>query len=207
VTTLIVLAKEPRPGHSKTRLTPPLAPDQAAAWAEAALITTLAAARQCEATRKVVALDGERGEWLGDGFDVVPQRGDGQAARLAAVFADITGPAVLIGMDTPQVTSGLIDLAFRRLRRPPIDAVLGPATDGGWWMIGMRRPDPRVFYGVRMSRDDTGAQQLAALTALGLRTSLMPLLRDVDTHEDALAVSALVPESPFGEVVQRALVY
>ncbi len=201
-----MLAKEPRPGHSKTRLTPPLSPAEAAEVAEAALRTTLAAARACSAQRLVLALDGAVGEWLGEGFEVIPQRGAGQAERLGAAFADVPGPAVLIGMDSPQVSPELIDLAFARLRRPPLDAVLGPAADGGWWAIGMRRPDPRVFHGVGMSSDDTGERQLARLGELGFRTSLLPELRDVDTYDDALAVAEMIPETPFGRLVNRALV-
>ena len=70
----------------------------------------------------------------------------------------------------------------------------------------MRRPDPRVFHGVGMSSDDTGERQLARLGELGFRTSLLPELRDVDTYDDALAVAEMIPETPFGRLVNRALV-
>src|SRR5437879_13200717 len=84
---IIVVAKEPRPGRVKTRLCPPCSPTEAAALAEAALRDTLAASVRTEpAGRVVLALDGEPGPWLPRGGDVVRQRGNGLAARLAAVF-------------------------------------------------------------------------------------------------------------------------
>ena len=131
-----MLAKEPRPGHSKTRLTPPLSPAEAAEVAEAALRTTLAAARACSAQRLVLALDGAVGEWLGEGFEVIPQRGAGQAERLGAAFADVPGPAVLIGMDSPQVSPELIDLAFARIAAAP--AGRGARPRGRRRLVGNR---------------------------------------------------------------------
>ena len=118
--TLIVVAKAPVPGRVKTRLTPPLHPEQAAMLARAALEDTLAAVgRSRLATRRVVALDGEPDGLLPEGFELVAQRGGGLAERLAAAFEDIGGPALLIGMDTPQVTPDLLDagLADARERR------------------------------------------------------------------------------------------
>ena len=106
-------------------------------------------------------------------------------------------------MDTPQVTSALLDLACTMLEQPGTDAVLGPAEDGGWWAIGLRRADPAVFRGVPMSQPDTGTQQLARLRALGLRTATLPALRDVDTILDALAVAALAPDTRFAAAIRE----
>jgi glycosyltransferase A (GT-A) superfamily protein (DUF2064 family) len=99
---LLVIAKAPEPGRSKTRLCPPCSPEQAAALAEAALTDTLRAVAATPADERVLVLDGTPGDWLPEGFRVVPQRGDGLDERLAAAFADAGGPALLIGMDTPQ---------------------------------------------------------------------------------------------------------
>ena len=199
---IIVMAKAPAPGRVKTRLCPPCTPEEAAVLAEAALVDTLTAARSSSADRVVLALDGEPGPWLPAGVDVVSQRGNGFGERLAAAWTDIGGPAVQIGMDTPQVTSALLDLACTVLEQPDTDAVLGPAEDGGWWAIGLRRADPAVFRGVRMSRPDTGTQQLARLGALGLRTATLCGLRDVDTVDDALAVAALAPDTRFAAAIR-----
>src|SRR5919204_2861516 len=97
---LIVIAKAPLPGRSKTRLSPPLTLEAAARLAEAALRDTLACVAGVAAARRVVALDGEPGDWLPAGFEVVPQRGNGLDERLAAAFEEVGEPAVLIGMDT-----------------------------------------------------------------------------------------------------------
>jgi rSAM/selenodomain-associated transferase 1 len=200
--TLVVMAKAPVPGRVKTRMTPPLRPEQAAVLARAALEDTLAAVgRSRLAGRRVVALDGEPDGWLPDGFELVAQRGDGLAQRLIEAFDDIGGPALLIGMDTPQVTTGLLDAGLAALAGGA-DAVLGPATDGGYWAIGLARPDPRVFDGVPMSRPDTGAAQRARLVELGFETHYLPPLRDADTFEDARSVATAAPGARFAAAVR-----
>ena len=114
------------PGRVKTRLTPPLSPEEAAALACAALEDTLAAmAGSRLAERLVVALDGEPGGWLPAEFELIAQRGEGQAERLAAAFEDVGDPALLVAMDTPQVTPELLDAGLARLA-DGADAVLRP---------------------------------------------------------------------------------
>lgn len=191
MSTVIVIAKAPVPGRAKTRLTPPCTPDEAARLAGAALADTLEAVLACGATRRVLALDGPAGDWLPDGFEVVPQRGDGLGERLAAAFEDTDEAAFLVGMDTPQVTPDLLDAG---LAHP---CALGLAADGGWWGLALPFPDARVFAGVPMSAADTGARQLARLEALGLEPAELPVLRDVDTIADAHAVAALAPRTRF----------
>jgi rSAM/selenodomain-associated transferase 1 len=202
-TTLIVIAKSPVPGRVKTRLCPPCSPDQAATIAAAALTDTLATVAATRATGRVLALDGARGPWIPDGFVIVPQIGAGLDERLANAFAAVSGPAVLVGMDTPHITPALLKHAERTLHQPDIDAVLGLAEDGGWWAIGLRRADPRVFVGVPMSTPQTGRAQLDRLASLGLRTAMLPTLRDVDTFSDALAVAAEIPASRFASAVEH----
>jgi rSAM/selenodomain-associated transferase 1 len=194
--TLLVIAKSPAPGRVKTRLTPPCTPEQAAELAGAALSDTLAAAtRTRRAARRVLVLDGAPGAWLPRGFAVVPQRGDGLAARLAAAFQAAGGPAFLVGMDTPQVTPELLDEGLGALEHA--DASFGASLDGGYWGIGLRRADVEAFGGVPMSEASTGAAQRLRLAALGLRTAVLPPLRDVDTIADARAVAAEAPGSRF----------
>lgn len=194
---VIVMAKAPSPGRTKTRLCPPLTLPQAASVARAALEDTLHSVLRADGEPPVVALDGEPGPWLPAGFEVIPQRGDGLAERLAAAFDDVAGPALLIGMDTPHVTPELLSAGFRALGTKGVDAVLGPAVDGGWWSLGLRRPDPRVFLGVPMSTPFTGAVQRHRLAALGLRVRTLPTLRDVDRIEDAVWVAERFPGSRF----------
>src|SRR4051812_21388413 len=145
---LIVLAKAPVAGRVKTRLCPPCAPEEAALLATAALRDTLRAVAATKAARRVCVLDGEPGGWLPPHIEVLPQRGGGLDARLAAAFADVGTPALLIGMDTPQVTSHHLQDGLARLAEA--DAVLGLAPDGGYWTIGLRRADDALFHGVPM---------------------------------------------------------
>ncbi len=192
MSTLLVIAKEPRPGRVKTRLTPPFTPDEAAALAEASLADTLRAVAATPARRRVLVLAGAPGPWLPPGFDVVPQCAGGLDARLADAFAGCAGPALLIGMDTPQVTPELLDVDFAGC-----DAYFGPAEDGGFWALGLARPDPALLRGVPMSTPVTGAVQRERLRAAGLRVRDLPPLRDVDTAADARAVAALAPHGRF----------
>ena len=190
-----VMAKAPVPGRVKTRLCPPCTPEEAAGIAEAALADTLAAVATCAADRRVIALDGAPGEWLPEGFEIVPQRGQGLASRLAGVWAVVGGPGIQIGMDSPQVTGAMLDDALDRLLAPRVDAVLGPAVDGGWWAIGFRRAVRGAFDDVPMSTPVTGARQRLRLAELGLRVADLPVLRDLDTIDDALELAALLPDS------------
>ncbi|MGI5127918.1 TIGR04282 family arsenosugar biosynthesis glycosyltransferase [Pseudonocardia sp. CA-107938] len=214
---LIVLAKAPVPGRVKTRLCPPATRDEAAELAAAALLDTLAAASAVPGALPVVALAGNVGEGaraaavagaLGD-CTVIGQRGAGLGARIAAAHADAAAllpgrSSLQIGMDTPQVDPALLGDCAARLARA--DAVLGPADDGGWWLLGLR--DPRaatLIADVPTSRDDTGAATLAALRAGGLRVAIAPQLRDVDTAADAAAVAALAPRTRFAAAAARVL--
>ena len=191
-TTLLVIAKQPAPGRVKTRLVPPFTREQAAALAEAALADTLDIVAMAPARRRLLVLDGEPGAWLPAGFDVVPQGRGLLDERLADAFTAVHGPALLIGMDTPQVTPDLLTVDWQGA-----DAVFGPAADGGFWALGLRVPDPALLRGVPMSASSTGAIQRSRLVAAGLRVVDLPLLRDVDTAADVMAVARQAPRSRF----------
>ena len=205
--TILVIAKEPRPGHAKTRLCPPCTPQESAAIATAALFDTFETVARTPVRRRIAVLDGRAGRWLPAGFEVVPQSSGRLAQRLGAAFAGTDGPTVLVGMDTPQLTSPLLTGALIDLMVS--DAVLGRACDGGWWAIGLHHPDARVFDGLPMSTAQTGSRQLERLRKLGLRTHVLPELRDVDHFSDARAVAAAMPpNSRFArtvETVSRAI--
>jgi rSAM/selenodomain-associated transferase 1 len=194
---LIVLAKAPVAGRSKTRLCPPLVPTEAAVLAEAALSDTLRVVASVPGVRKVLALEGDPGSWLPPGFELTGQRGGGLADRLAGAFAYVGGPALLVGMDTPQLTRAQLTRAIGRLAAPGVDAVLGRADDGGYWTIGLEAPDERVFDGVPMSSPRTCEAQRVRLASLGMRVTELEALRDVDTIEDARAVAAEAPRTRF----------
>ncbi|WP_405591708.1 DUF2064 domain-containing protein [Streptomyces sp. NBC_01190] len=203
MTTLLVIAKEPRPGRVKTRLTPAYTPREAARLAEAALVDTLATVLAAPATRRVLVLDGTPGSWLPPGIEVVPQAAGGLDLRLAAAFGRCRGPALLIGMDTPQVTVEILRPALEPAGWPPDSAWFGPAVDGGFWALGLAEPDPALLAGVPMSTPETGGRQRERLVSAGLTVRELPPLRDVDTAADAALVAALAPHTRFAAALAR----
>jgi uncharacterized protein len=196
IDTLIVLAKQPRPGSVKTRLQPALTAVQAADVATAALRDTLRAAENAPARQRILAFDGDVRGWLPLGWRHVVQPTDALDARLTHAFtAAGRGPALLVGMDTPQLQPHHL-IAFDAVT---YDACLGLCPDGGYWAIGFSNPQAATpsITGIPMSRTDTGPRQYARLVELGLRVQLLPSLVDVDTIDDAIEVARLVPESAF----------
>lgn len=204
---VIVLAKRPVPGRVKTRLTPPYSPQQAASLATAALEDTLRAVNATPVAERTLAFDRAPGGWLRTCYDHVPQRGDGLADRLGAAFADAYArrplPALLVGMDTPQLRPTSLADAAHALLDGAMDAVLGPAVDGGYWLVGLRRPHPHAFAGVPMSTPRTYAAQRARFDRLGLRTAVLPELTDVDDAVSAAAVASAAPHTAFARELAR----
>ncbi|MFE4493228.1 DUF2064 domain-containing protein [Streptomyces niveus] len=208
LTNLLVIAKEPLPGRVKTRLTPPYTPAEAALIAEAALADTLRTVLAVPARRHVLVLEGRPGPWLPPGIDVVPQCAGGLDERLAAAFAGCTGPTLLVGMDTPQITPELLDPVghFGTSAHFDRDAWFGPADDGGFWALGLAAPEcapPDLIHGVPMSVPETGAVQRRRLVDAGLTVRDLPQLRDVDSASDAAYVAALAPHGRFAATLRR----
>lgn len=210
MTTLILIAKAPVAGRVKTRLCPPCTPAEAAALAAAAIhdtATAMESAARC-GDRLVLALDrpcaANGRPRLATRFadwEVHPQRGGGLDARIAAAFSDSgSGPALLVGMDTPQITPEMLRVAATALTTHR--SVIGPAADGGFWLVGARRPDPALFVGVPMSRSDTGAHQRRRLVAAGLQPCELDELVDVDTIADANAVARAAPHTRFAATLR-----
>jgi uncharacterized protein len=203
---VLLMAKAPVPGSAKTRLGERVGMDQAATLASAALTDTIEA---CEAAfgpdRCHLALTGDLGRAVDGaglqerlaGWRVFPQRGADFAERLANAHRDSSrSPLVQVGMDTPQLTPDLPTEVAESLREA--DGVLGPAEDGGWWVLGLR--DPRradCLRGVAMSTPSTYADTRAALAVRGVSLATAPTLRDVDTFADAEHVAALAPTTRF----------
>jgi glycosyltransferase A (GT-A) superfamily protein (DUF2064 family) len=212
---LLVVAKAPVAGFAKTRLASSVGARFAADLAAASLLDTVDSACAVPGVTVACALTGsletaERSAELTSALRscvVFPQHGADFAARLANAHAEIAArfpgmPVLQVGMDTPQVSSSLLASALDRLREA--DAVLGPATDGGWWALGLRRPaDAHVLRSVPMSQPDTGQRTLSALLDIGLRVELLPLLSDVDILADAIQVAAVAPASRFARALAR----
>jgi uncharacterized protein len=200
--TLLVIAKQPLAGRVKTRLAPPLTFEQAADVAGAALWDTLRAVARVPAGQRVLAFDGDATSWCPEGWRVSAQPGGGLDARLVAAFtAAGDGPAVLVGMDTPQLRAEQL-MAWDRDR---FDACLGPASDGGYWAIGFTDPTvaAAAIAGIPMSLGTTREHQLTRLDELGLRVQILDELTDVDTIDTAREVASEAPHSAFAHALTR----
>ena len=200
--TALIVAKAPVPGLAKTRLAAALGDRVAAGIAAAALLDTLDAVADTHLAAKVVAMTGDlasacQSEAIRErlsGFTVVEQRGDSFADRLANAHADAASaagpmPVLQIGMDTPQVTAELLTRCARALLGA--HAVVGPARDGGWWLLGVAdAATAECLRLVPMSRPDTGAMTYAALLQTGSPVIVLEELADVDTVADISVVRA-----------------
>jgi rSAM/selenodomain-associated transferase 1 len=208
----LVVAKAPVPGRVKTRLGAVIGMEAAARMAAAALLDTLGTCRAAF-DEWHLALDGDlRGARFEDalrdqltGWTIHAQRGGSLGERLARAHADAAGqgPTVQIGMDTPQVTAGDLRRVARACKEG--NAVLGPAADGGWWVLALR--DPAAAEGlaaVPMSQSDTHRATREALERAGLHVVAAPMLRDVDTVSDADAVVESVVDGNFRRAWREA---
>ncbi|MGI9083920.1 MAG: TIGR04282 family arsenosugar biosynthesis glycosyltransferase [Aeromicrobium sp.] len=204
--TVLVVAKAPVPGLAKTRIACDVGDVAAADLAAAALLDTLHTAT-ASGLSVVVALTGDLGAGarsheigaLLDELVVVPQVGDSFGDRLARAHldADAGHGVVQVGMDSPQIR--VDDLTEAASLFTDHSSVLGPAEDGGWWLLGVRRgSDASALASVEMSTASTGQHTMEVLPG---PTALLRTLRDVDTWHDACAVAADVPGSRFAAAV------
>ena len=206
--TVLVVAKAPVPGFAKTRIAAHIGDDAAAELAAAALLDTLQASVDSD-MRVVVALTGDldravrSDELRGALADlvVVPQQGETFGDRLARAHldADVGHGVVQVGMDSPQLTAGDLVGAADLLGHYP--SVLGPAEDGGWWLLGVRQgTDASTLATVEMSTASTCRHTREVLPA---PTALIRTLCDVDTWDDARDVADQVPHTRFAAAVSE----
>lgn len=190
---LIIFTRYPEPHRSKTRLIPLLGPEGAAALQGEMTRHTFAWAQKLAAKGSVsVQVRFEGGdqprmrESFGSGFPYHPQGPGDLGSRMAgafeAAFAAGAQRTMIIGTDCPDITPDLIEDAFERLASA--DLVLGPATDGGYFLVGLRQPYPALFEGISWGQETVLRQTRKRAQELGLTTSLLAALSDVDRPED-----------------------
>ena len=189
---IAVMAKAPRPGRVKTRLTPPLSPAAAARLARCFLIDTLARVRQVQRARGAVLYAPRTSRRvfrrMAAGFILVPQRSGDLGRRLALAFRDLLrlglGPVVVIGSDVPSLPASVLERAVTTLHDARVDGVIGPSEDGGYYLIGLRTPSPELFGGIAWSTPKVFEQTMTRARAHGLRLTTLRRCWDVDTPED-----------------------
>ena len=192
MTTIALIAKECLPGQVKTRLHPPMTLKQAARVAAACLDDTLAAVSPLHASRRILYFDGTNPPEAATGWELVPQATGSLDERLAHLFDICDDPTLVIGMDTPHLDPASLAPLFDRWAAD-VDAWFGPATDGGFWALALRKPDGSLVRGVPMSQETTGYQQRRRLNAAGLTIRELPTLTDVDTVADLAQAAIAAP--------------
>jgi rSAM/selenodomain-associated transferase 1 len=195
---LIVVAKRPAPGRTKTRLTPPLSIEQAAALYECLLRDTLDLVRRVPAVQPVIAyLPAHARDYfkeLAPDFQYVCQEGSDLGSRLDNALTHFLElgyrRVVIMNSDGPTLPVTSLIAAFQSLT-DDVDVVLGPCDDGGYYLIGLKRPAPRLLREVRMSTPDVVSDTMALATEEGLQVELLPVWYDVD---DAASLARLAAE-------------
>lgn len=186
---LIIFTRYPEPGQVKTRLIPVLGPRGAAELHRRLTMHTLCWAHEFSSRGGVeltVHFDGGdvnlMRKCFGADFPFVPQSSGDLGQRLTDALSDTCAPSIVIGTDCPALTAGHVHIAFAALGRA--DVVLGPATDGGYYMIGLKSPQPQLFANIPWGTDRVceTTRQHAERTRLVME--MLPTLSDIDRPED-----------------------
>jgi hypothetical protein len=195
-TVLFIFAKAPIPGQVKTRLCPPLTPDEAASLHGSIVLDMLERSRGAAGIDRVVACAPSADHVFfkileeRHGAGLLTQTGDDLGARMAhaigEAFAREYRRVLVIGTDLPTLPGSVFGEA--RALLDAHDLVLGPAHDGGYYLIGLRKSAPELFAGIPWSTDKVLAMTQQKAAALGLSIALLPVRRDIDTVEDLAAV-------------------
>lgn len=193
---LIVVAKQPVAGQVKTRIAATLGGEQASALYRCALEDTLELVGNHSEVEPVISYAPPNDEAraffaaLAPAFTLIPQHGTTFGERLLSAFEQMGSRAmhqmVLIGTDNPSLPRSYVDQAFAALDDPAVDAVLGPVSDGGYYLIGMRKPHPILFERIQWSTEFVAAETHVRAAEAGLRLVDIAPWYDLDTAADLL---------------------
>jgi hypothetical protein len=208
-----IVAKAPRAGEVKTRLCPPLAPDEAAALHHAFLGDTVELVAGMSGARGALvftpAVDEGYFSGLAPAFVRVAQQGRDLGARLhhafGALFATGAPAVVAIGADAPTLPAMFIADALARLTDRHADVVLGPTDDGGYYLVGMTRVHPALFDAIPWSTPAVLDTTLARADEVGLDVSLLPSWFDVDLPADLGRLESSLGDSSVSAPRTRAM--
>jgi len=186
---LIVFVKAPREGEVKTRLAATMGTKKACAAYREMVATVLRHIGALQSVELRFAPDDAGAEiqpWLQRDWIAQPQGEGDLGTRMLRAFEDSFAAGaervVVIGSDCPEAGSADVRTAWKELKSH--DVVLGPAIDGGYWLIGLRAAQPALFEGISWSGDQVLGQTLQRARTLGVRIQLLRILADIDTEED-----------------------
>ena len=195
---LAVMTKVPRAGHVKTRLVPPLSHAQAAQLNICFLRDTAAAILSCSARARgigvytPVGFESDYDGILPNDFELLAQRGDGFGERLRNAVEDLFAigfkAVCLIDSDSPTVPAGAYRQAVDALLVRDVDVVLGPSDDGGYYLVGMKQMQERLFQEIDWSTERVFEQTIERANELRLKLELLPVCYDID---DAAALQRI----------------
>ena len=200
---LVIMAKAPAVGRTKTRLCPPLTPAQAAQLYEALLRDTIHLAADLDDTQLAIALTPPEAtelfeRWSPPGTLLLPVCGADIGECLDRVLGSLLDAGhrgvMALNSDGPTLPAAYLRQALAQLDQA--DVVLGPGEDGGYYLIGQRAPHPRLFYEIDWSTARVLAQTLARAESLGLSVALLPPWYDVDTALDLDRLRAEIETLP-----------
>ncbi len=190
---IAVMAKAPRAGQVKTRLVPPLSQEEAAELYRCLLLDKLLQVGQLSGVDPYLAYTPieARQSMLSlapQAFTLIPQVGSDLGDRLHRLSAILLergyGGVILIDSDTPTLPTDYLVDAIARLQSASTDLVVGPAEDGGYYLIGLKRPCRALFDGIPWSGPAVLAETLGRASAQRLQVSTLPAWFDVDTPDD-----------------------
>lgn len=194
---VVVFAKAPIVGEVKTRLCPPLTPDEAASLHGSLVMDMLERCQAVKGCDRILAGSPDRTHPFFKAMEgrfkvkLWEQVGEDLGARMARTFQDGLESSyhslMIVGTDIPGITSQMMTQALTALTEH--DLVLGPTVDGGYYLIGLRKHVPELFQGIPWSTDQVYARTEQKAKALGLSLKILPTLRDIDTIEDLQAVT------------------
>jgi rSAM/selenodomain-associated transferase 1 len=185
---LLIMAKRPLAGRTKTRLCPPLTLEQAAGLYECFLLDTIAMAKEVPGVQHCIAvtppLDAGYFSRLAPSFEQLLQHGSTLSERLDDVMTQRSQAGseqvVAISSDSPTLPAGYLVQAFDQLGGESVDVVLGPCEDGGYYLIGWKEPNPRLVRQVKMSTAQVLQDTLQIAAEESLRVALLPTWYDID---------------------------
>jgi rSAM/selenodomain-associated transferase 1 len=207
---LVVVAKRPMPGETKTRLCPPLEPDQASELYRSFLLDTLDLMAGLDGAKRMIAYtprgaEGYFRQIAPHGFALITQEGENLGQRLSNVV-DVClnmgyAQVVVMNSDGPTLPAAHLQQAFELLDCPKVDVVLGPSDDGGYYLIGLKRSCPALFQ-VAMSTPTVLRETLWRADELGLQAKCLPGWYDVDTPSDLQRLVRELPSLPYQVAVR-----
>jgi uncharacterized protein len=197
---LLVFAKAPLPGQAKTRLSPPLTAEEAATMAEAFLLDTLEMIEAAKLNADIIIYYTPKtaanyfSHLISGYWQIKPQQGRSLKMKIANALSVETGknnqPVIIIGTDSPTLPPHYLTEAFEMLCR--VDLVVGPATDGGFYLMGLNRFYPELLKPVILSKPESCKQLLESAARIGLTFKKLPEWYDIDRFEDLKHVNDLM---------------